>query len=163
SPGTCPGVTTTTSTPNTFSIQLNTNRFTTTYGGTGWVQFVYQTATPSTKERLCVWKVDVGVANATNNASGYDPKCSDITSTRTLFGQSAAGSREQNPIVKGWVGTDEGGAPTITAWAQLPWASSNPVLVVAPDTITGSLRGLPNDTKEYPFGLKGRWTNVSGD
>jgi hypothetical protein len=159
-PGGCPGVTTTTSTANSFSIQLNTNTFTTSYRGTGWVQFVYQTI-PGSGDYLCVWKVDVGVANATGNANGYEPICVNPQSTRTLFGQSAAGSRGQTAEVKGWVHT-EGGATLITAWAQLPWASGI-TAVTTTDTLTGSFRGLPNDTKQYSFGLNGSWTQVTGD
>lgn len=116
---------------------------------------------PGSGDYLCVWKVDVGVANATGNANGYEPICVNPQSTRTLFGQSAAGSRGQTAEVKGWVHT-EGGATLITAWAQLPWASGI-TAVTTTDTLTGSFRGLPNDTKEYSFGLNGSWTQVTGD
>ena len=159
-PGACAGVTATTQTANSFSIQLNTNNFTTSYSGTGWVQFVYQTA-PGSTDFLCVWKIDIGVANATGNVNGYEPICVNPQSVRTLFGRSAAGSRGQNAEVKGWVHT-EGGTNLITAWAQLPWAFPYTYAVTTTDTITGSFRGL-SDTKQYPFGLNGRWTQVTGD
>jgi hypothetical protein len=159
--GLCPNVTTTTNIANSFSIQLNTNTFTTSYSGTGWVQFVYQT-TPGIGDFLCVWKIDLGVANATGNANGYEPICVNPQSSRTLFGQSAAGSRGEYAEVEGWVHT-EGGATLITTWAQLPWAFPYAYAVTTTDTITGSFRGLSNDTTQYSFGLNGRWTQVTGD
>jgi hypothetical protein len=148
-------------TANGFGIQLNTNTFTTSYSGTGWVQFVYQT-TPPRGDAFCVWKIDIGVANATGNAKGYEPICVIPHSSRTLFGQSAAGSRGEYAEVKGWVHT-EGGATLIMAWAQLPWAFPYAYAVTTTDTITGSLVGLSNDTTQYSFGLNGRWTQVTGD
>jgi len=166
-PGGCPGVTTTTSTANSFSIQLNTNTFTTSYSGTGWVQFVYQTATPGSVEALCVWKIDIGVANATGNANGFENICVRPLSIQTLFGpiQPLFGQSDLSgkiAEVKGWVHT-EGGATLITAWAQLPWASPNTYSITTTDTITGSSRGLSNDTKQYSFGLNDGWTQVTGD
>src|SRR5262245_5997274 len=44
-------------TENKFSVQLNTNQFTTGYGKIGWVQFVLQSTVD--QNALCVWKVDV--------------------------------------------------------------------------------------------------------
>ena len=57
---------------NAWSVQDNTNFFKGTNGHTDWVQFVFQyfgSGTPNT----CIWQIDVTVARATHNASGYDP------------------------------------------------------------------------------------------
>jgi hypothetical protein len=54
-----------------FSVQNNTNYFHGTNGDTDWVQFVFQNFVSS--NRACIWQIDVTVANATHNNSGYDP------------------------------------------------------------------------------------------
>lgn len=57
---------------NAWSVQDNTNVFTGNNGNLDWVQFVFQyfgSGTPQT----CIWQVDVTVARATHNKSGYDP------------------------------------------------------------------------------------------
>ncbi len=56
---------------NAWSVQDNTNFFKGNNGHTDWVQFAFQyfgSGTPNT----CIWQVDVTVARATHNASGYD-------------------------------------------------------------------------------------------
>lgn len=57
---------------NAWSLQDNTNFFAGNNRHTDWVQFVFQyfgSGTPNT----CIWQIDVTVARATHNASGYDP------------------------------------------------------------------------------------------
>ncbi len=57
---------------NAWSLQDNTNFFTGSNGHTDWVQFVFQyfgSGTPNT----CIWQIDVTVARATHNVSGYNP------------------------------------------------------------------------------------------
>jgi hypothetical protein len=161
-PGLCPTVTSTVSTPNSFSIQLNTNTFTTTYGGNGWVQFVNQTI-PGTADFLCVWKVDLDVAYATGNGNGYESVCVRSQSTKPFLGPGSAGEGGQIAEVKGFVHASAEGATLLTAWAQLPWDFPYAYAVTTTDTITGTFRGLPGDSKQYPLGLSGRWTQVTGD
>lgn len=57
--------------PNAWSLQDNTNDFAGLNGHTDWVQFAFQDF--GSWDRTCIWQVDVTVANATNNAAGYDP------------------------------------------------------------------------------------------
>jgi hypothetical protein len=149
SPGPCSTVTSTKRTPDSFSIQLNTNFFIASNGNTGWVQFVDQTQPDPKlplKDALCVWKIDVTVANATNNNQGYNPVCVYPDRSTTLLGPALAGIRGQIAEVKGLIRT-VGGVTLLTAWAQLPWASQSPAAVTTTDTI----------------GLKGNWTQVTGD
>ena len=57
---------------NAWSVQDNTNFFKGNNGHTDWVQFVFQyfgSGTPQT----CIWQIDVTVARATHNKSGYNP------------------------------------------------------------------------------------------
>jgi hypothetical protein len=57
---------------NAWSVQDNTNFFKGNNGHTDWVQFAFQyfgSGTPQT----CIWQVDVTVARATHNKSGYNP------------------------------------------------------------------------------------------
>jgi len=161
-PGSCPNVTSPVNTPNSFSIQVNTNFFTTTYGGAGWVQFVNQTISGGT-DFLCVWKVDINTANSTGNANGYEPVCVNPQSSRTFLGPGAAGHGGQIAEVKGFVHKSSEGARLITAWAQLPWAFPYAYAVTTTDTITGTTRGLAGDSKQYGLGLTGKWTQVTGD
>lgn len=161
-PGTCSSTTTTVNTQDSFSIQLNTNVFTTNYGSLGWVQFVNQTI-PGGDDFLCVWKFDLNVASSTGNANGYDPICANPRPVRTFLGPAAAGIGGQIAAVRGFIQKSPDGTTLLTAWAQLPWTSSFAYAVTTTDTITGTSRGKPNDSKQYSFGLRGRWTQVTGD
>jgi hypothetical protein len=152
------GTTTTVASENSFGIQLNTNTFTTDYGNQGWVQFTYQTV-PSNVENLCVWKIDTTLGQKIN----YESVCTNVKSSRTFLGPAAAGTAGQIAEVLGVIrkSTDNGPA-LLTAWMQIPWGESFSYAVTTPDTITGKARGL-SDSQQHPFGLSGRWTQVSGD
>jgi hypothetical protein len=150
SPGACSSITTTKSTRDSFSIQLNTNFFPMKSGNTGWVQFVNQTLpdpnNPS-KDALCVWEVDVTIANATGNNQGYKSTCVYPDRATTFLGAARAGIGGQIAEVKGFI-RKQGGATLLTAWAQLPWAGPGySAAITTPDTT----------------GLSGNWTQVSGD
>jgi hypothetical protein len=154
---------------HSFSIQLNTNTFNTSYGGTGWVQFVLQTAGSDPvrreafleKDWLCVWKIDVDVANATGNANGYENICTSVAPAKNFLGSSGSGGLA---VVAGLTHTAEDGTKLLTTWAQLPWGSSYGAAVTTTDTITGTFRGLAGDTKQYSLGLgNANWVQVTGD
>jgi hypothetical protein len=144
-----------------FSIQLNTNFFSANNGNTGWVQFVLQSR-PNATDILCVWQVDVTVANATSNASGYSPTCVNVPKLRTVWGPDdpfpEGGKRTtfvgpgaaitEKSEVAGYLDDTQRGRPVrLTAWAYVPWAPFQAYAVTVNDQ----------------YGLRGRWTEVSGD
>jgi hypothetical protein len=149
---------------DSFSVQVNTNFFNTSYGGQGWVQFVIQSpnADGDALDGLCVWKVDV-------MANGYDnsASCVRFRRDRTFLG-SAADRRRRSVSLFGLV-QRENGARMLTAVAGIPWEESGPLgavyAVTTTDTIKGRYRGLQGDNTEYPLGLSERdnWWQASGD
>jgi hypothetical protein len=141
-----------------FSIQVNTNFFAASNGNVGWVQFVLQSNSSLDSDALCVWNVDVTVAVATKNASGYSPLCVAIPKERTVFTADRQEGRRTTFIgpgaeisersrVAGYLSKSARGLPTLGAWAYVPWSPFSAYAVSAPDT----------------YGLTGRWTEVSGD
>lgn len=163
-PGSCPTIKSAASYPDSFSVQLNTNTFNTSYGNVGWVQFVLQTGKGQigvpNKDYLCVWKIDISVANATSNANGYENICTTMVHDKDFLGKAGTGDRL---VVAGISRTSpDTGAPVLTTWAQVPWGFYAAAVTTA-DTITGTFRGLNNDSKQYAFGFGGNWTQVSGD
>jgi len=149
-----------------FSIQVNTNFFPATNGNTGWVQFVLQSqpddpSNPNDDDILCVWQVDVTVANATANASGYTPTCVTVPKLRIVWGPNDAwpggGKRvtfvgpgvdmNEKAKVAGYVSTSGNAGTRLYAWAFVPWAPFSAYAVGVADS----------------QGLKNRWTEVSGD
>jgi hypothetical protein len=163
------------STDNAFSIQTNTNVFpcskckdnspfaptpkvpnsASKKGDKGWVQFVYQqfhtgASTGKGNTNLCVWNVDVTIANNTANQAGYAPKCvypSKTEAVAPLEGKDApTGAAEVIGYVKC---AKENSDADCKLWvvAKLPWSpGSGWWSVSAPDSM----------------GLAGKWTNVSG-
>jgi hypothetical protein len=149
-----------------FSIQVNTNFFPASNGNTGWVQFVLQSkpddpSNPNDDDLLCVWQVDVTVANATKNASGYTPTCVNVPKLRTVWGPNDAwpggGKRitfvgpgvdiNEKAKVAGYVSTSGNAGTRLYAWAFVPWAPFSAYAVGVADS----------------QGLNGRWTEISGD
>ena len=153
-------------TENKFSVQLNTNQFTTGYGKIGWVQFVLQSTVD--QNALCVWKVDV-------KAQGYERTCTTAVQpagvpARTFLGPNAARRRGQSMQVLGVIQVANDGTKLLAAMAGAPWVDLGdpfPHLfaVTTTDTISGAHRGLdPNDSTQYPLGLtNNNWFSVSGD
>jgi hypothetical protein len=159
---------------NTFSIQTNTNTFkcapcangspfaatagipnsASKPGDTGWVQFVYQqfATGPVGKgnSRLCVWNVDINIANATSNAAGYAPTCVYPSASETVAGLDGKGAAIGAAEVIGYVQCPNASSDSgCTLWvvAQLPWSPGTGWWAIsAPDSM----------------GLAGNWTNVSG-
>lgn len=143
-----------------FSIQVNTNFFPGNNGNTDWVQFVLQSQPSAATDILCVWNVDVTVANATKNVNGYSPTCVAVPKQRTVFGPDdpwptggkkrtflgPGATMAESSKVAGYVST-AGGGSQLVAWAYVPWAPSSAYSVSARDQ----------------YGLRGRWTEVSGD
>ena len=148
-------------TPDSFSVQVNTNFFNASFGGNGWVQFVFQTPAwdDSDKDGLCVWKVDV-------KAQGYDRACVVFHRDRTFLG-SAAERRRTSVQVLGLVQRADDGTRMLTAMAGVPWNDPGPLgavwAVTTTDTVNGIYRGMKADT-EYPLGLSqdGNWWQASG-
>jgi hypothetical protein len=169
-------------TANAFSVQNNTNSFpcatcssgypfpavagipnsASRAGDQGWIQFVYQQFSLA-NWRLCIWTVDVNIANNTRNAgispgvdggyansstAGYHMKCAAVSSPARgpLTGPGALVGEGQ---IVGYVN-----CPTVVSKAgcllqiiaDLPW-------------LDGVFSFSDNDT----MGLSGNWNNVSGD
>src|SRR5208337_1176074 len=127
-----------------YSIQLNTNFFNGNNGHQDWVQFVYQdfcgnscggTDNPGPSS-LCIWNVDVTVAQATNNKNGYSPYCS-------ISG---------DPGNVGLTGTYE---TIIEAWVT---ANGNLVMYAFINGRGGLLSVVAPDQ----YGLAAGWTQASG-
>ena len=144
-----------------FSIQVNTNFFPAKNGNTGWVQFVLQSK-PKNDDALCVWLVDVTTAVATANASGYTPICTTVPKQRFVWGPGDSFPTGAHQTTFVGIGADIGetseiaglvddtqsdGVTRLTTWAYVPWAPFTAYAVTTNDTI----------------GLRGRWTEVSGD
>ena len=163
-PGSCTGVTSHQETADSFSVQLNSNVFTAAYGNTGWVQFVEQ-RTPGQSDALCVWKVDVTVANATGNDKGYEPVCVSvpIVAGRAFLGATAVRDITGHAHVEGLVQVGPNKQNLLTVWGG--FSSDNPCCasITTPDTVSGVTRGLSGDTKNYNFGFAQQWTQVTGD
>jgi hypothetical protein len=155
-------------TPNSFSVQLNTNVFDTKYGqfggGTGkWVQFVLQTpaADDDPRDGLCVWKVDL-------EKQGYDNSACVFFKRDKNFLGAGADRRRKSIQVIGLIQRSETGASMLTAVAGVPW--NDPELpfgsayaVGTTDTINGKYIGL-DDKTEYPLGLSeaDNWWQATG-
>jgi hypothetical protein len=138
-----------------FSIQVNTNFFPLNNGDTGWVQFVLQSQ-PNKNDQLCVWRWDVTTQNY------YTPTCTTVPKERFVFGPGnpyPAGGQQTTFV---GIGADIGetsevagilddtqsdGVTRLTAWAYVPWAPFTAYAVTTLDTV----------------GLRGRWTEISGD
>jgi hypothetical protein len=157
-----------------FSIQTNTNTFAcapcksgspfaaisgipnsaSEKGDSGWVQFVYQqfqTGSSAGKgnTRLCVWNVDVTVANNTNNAAGYAPTCVFPSQSEAVAPLDGSGAANGGAEVIGYVQCPTSSYDNCTLWvvAQLPWSpGSGWWAISAPDSM----------------GLAGNWLNVGG-
>ena len=145
-----------------FSIQVNTNFFTANNKNTGWVQFVLQSK-PDVDDALCVWLVDVTLALATKNTGpGYTPTCTTVPKQRYVWGPNdtfpsgahkttfvgiGADLNETSEVAGLVDDTQADGVTRLTAWAYVPWAPFTAYAVTTNDTI----------------GLRGRWTEVSGD
>jgi hypothetical protein len=162
-----------TKTPNSFSIQGNTNTFpcstcsngfpfaavpkvsnsASAPGDIGWVQFVYQqfASGKDGSSRLCVWNVDVTVAANTNNLAGYDHLCVSPSEAgfppQPLTGDGAViGFAEIIGYVQCPSPSSNGGC-TLWVVAQLPFAEGSGWWAMsAPDEV----------------GLAGNWTNIGG-
>jgi hypothetical protein len=158
--------------PNAFSIQTNTNFFSCSTcsagspfaaqpkimssasqaGDSGWVQFTYQSGGPSGPSGLCVWNVDITVANNTKNQAGYNPgQCANPVQTAALTGPNAVGLGAADAEVDGFVMCPTAGSNAgclLNAVAYLPWAAGSGGWwsVGSPDLM----------------GLSGKWTAVSG-
>jgi hypothetical protein len=151
---------------NAFSVQVNTNFFPATNGNTGWVQFVLQSRPdnvddPADDDILCVWQVDVTVATATANASGYSPTCVNVPKLRIVWGPDdpfpSGGKRvtflgpgaemTEKLKVAGYVSDTQGGGTRLVAWAYVPWAPFSAYAVAVADQ----------------YGMRDSWTEVSGD
>jgi hypothetical protein len=164
-PGSCTQVTKHQETKDSFSVQLNSNVFPTPYGSTGWVQFVEQRI-PGQNDLLCVWKIDVGVANASGNNKGYEPVCVALPQApgRAFLGATAVRDVPGHAHVEGFVQAGQDGKPRLTAWGGFSWDNPCCASITTPDTVAGATRGLANDTKNYNFGFgAGEWTQVTGD
>jgi hypothetical protein len=163
-PGSCTTVTSHQETADSFSVQLNSNKFTTAYGNTGWVQFVEQRK-PGQSDALCVWKVDVTVANATGNDKGYEPVCVSvpIVAGRAFLGATAVRDITSHAHVEGLVQVGPNKQNLLTVWGG--FSSDNPCCasITTPDTVSGVTRGLSGDTKNYNLGFAQQWTQVTGD
>lgn len=145
---------------DTFSIQVNTNYFTSTAGYNGWVQFVFQSMPDHTtpgfapwQDVLCVWVINV-------DAQVYTPTCVYVPKQRYVWGPNdpwptgahkttfvgIGAEQSERSSVAGYLAKGRDGAKLI-AWAYLPWAPFTAYSVSVPDQI----------------GLTGKWTQVSGD
>ena len=172
-------------TANAFSIQNNTNNFpcgscsngnpfravvgvpnsASHTGDQGFIQFVYQQFS-LTNWWLCIWTVDVNVANNTNNAkfsssiiinggcannnvAGFHRKCAP---------QNGASAR--GPLTGADAVVGEG---QIVGYLNCPTVASNAgcflQLIADLPWLNGVLAVSDNDTR----GLSGNWNNVSGD
>jgi hypothetical protein len=156
-----------TKTPNTFSIQTNTNFFTcpsckagwpfkhSKAGDQGWVQFVYQQSGSgeSASTWLCLWNIDVTVVY--DGKDGYKSYCVVPSKGNTMLPLTGAGAPEDFSEVIGYVDCAKptnAGAPdgcTLWAFARLPWVKghgSSWWAVSGPDSLT----------------LAKNWDNLSG-
>jgi hypothetical protein len=137
-----------------FSIQVNTNFFPANNGNTGWVQFVLQSK-PNNNDALCVWLIDVTTQN-------YTPICTTVPKQRFVFGPGdpyptgghqttfvgiGAEIGETSEVAGILDDTQPDGVTRLTAWAYVPWAPFTAYAVTTNDTV----------------GLRGRWTEISGD
>jgi hypothetical protein len=118
---------------NAWSVQDNTNFFKGNNGHTDWVQFVFQyfgSGTPQT----CIWQIDVTVARATHNKSGYNPT--------GCYAMSA-------------------GPETVFGWDYHDTPGFPPLLGVETVTITGEIQS--SVWPDY-FGLQSgnNWNSASG-
>ena len=118
-PGSCTGVTSHKETADSFSVQVNSNFFSTSYGNTGWVQFVEQRI-PGQSDFLCVWKIDLTVANATGNDKGYEPVCVRIPLVpgRAFLGETAVRDITGHAHVEGFVQEGPNRTNLLTVWGD---------------------------------------------
>jgi hypothetical protein len=147
---------------NEFSLQLNTNSFpctgcTTGYpfpadsttpniasqvGDQGWVQFVYQQYGDPAQGYLCVWNIDLNVAQ-NSKENGYKAVCVTTPVQHPLTGAGASSERAQ--IIGYESCTAPDAACTLSAVAYLPWA-----------------QGWYQATTLDLLGLNSQWTDASG-
>ena len=148
-----------------FSIQINTNLFPKGDGSTAWVQFVLQSRPGFNSDALCVWLVNISLAQASGNLLGYTPVCTAVPKQRNVWGPGASAWHQTTFVgigadinetseVAGLVDdTQADGVTRLTAWAHVPWAPSGEAYAVTADDTWGSI----------VTGLRGRWTEMSGD
>jgi hypothetical protein len=171
--------------PNRFSIQLNSNRFTTSYGSMqgGWVQFAYQTGPDlivqgQTGNQLCVWKFDVNVFDANvkdkaGNRKGYETACVP-TEPGVFLGPDATGSAVRpGAVVTGIVNKLPDDPHTYLAtlggfsWAPLTGTSPFPFYAVVTmdelDETNTTVKDLPSSGKKVSLGFRQGWTQATGD
>jgi hypothetical protein len=152
---------------DSFSVQLNSNDFSTPYGNTGWLQFVDQKI-PGQNDLLCVWKFDLTVFYASKDGKeGYESSCValPVVPGRSFLGATAIRDVVSHAHVEGLVRTGLAGKNLITFWGATSW--DFPLLkykaITVPDTVQGITRGLAGDISKYDFGFAGQWTQVTGD
>jgi len=161
--------------PSAFSIQTNTNQFpcatcsvgypvlgspgvpgsSSAPGDVGWVQFTYQQISPGPvgigNSSVCVFEVDVTVANATSNLFGYPNICVTPSSSEAvapLFGPGAPANSLAEVV--GYIQCPSPASNSgciLWAVAHLPWSPGTGWWAIS----------MP----DY-MGLAGNWNNVSG-
>lgn len=154
----------TTSTSDTLSLQLNTNRFAGNGGDEGWVQFVVQT--DATDSAVCLWNVDTTVAcqvvkdNVCINGDGYQPHClgGSTDTTKNRVGKRAGHFKNFDyATVGGSVYKDSTNKPVIGMVARFSWYDPADDFV---DANNGN--GLYSVVVDDTLGLAGKWNNVNG-
>jgi len=152
------------SSPNEFSIQVNTNDFTCTtckagypFGGTpgvanstsaagdrGWVQFTYQQGAPVYSNRMCVWNWDVTLYwNTQGKAASDQHTCVTVPENTTPL--TGPGAPNQSAEVIGYITCASAGNCLLETLGYVPW--------------TGSWYSV---SEQDTLGLSGNWLNVSG-
>ena len=157
-----------TKTPNTFSIQTNTNTFTCSSckdgspfaaskpGDTGWTQFVYQQSGSGkgVSSYLCVWDFDITAYFGSKEKDGCKSYCVIPSKKRTMLPLTGAGAPDEYAEVIGYIDCSHRSKASpdgcrLWAFAKLPWAKGGPSwwAVSGPDILT----------------LADNWNNVNGD
>ncbi len=164
-------------TPNTFSVQLNTNPFPATMGPSvfpagpadapgwvpgdpGWVQFVLQSYGASSNEfRVCIWQNDFKQGKKFTTASNhaYISNCVAASNSQFFHAQARDLQSLDNASVAGSAFIDANGTDhDLGIVAQLSWWD--------PAQATSDYRGLYATVAPDLYGLwqNGNWTTVSG-
>lgn len=133
-----------------YSLQLNTNEFPGVNGHkylVQWVDQIYETEPafyPGPANAVCIWQVNVTVAEETENKQGYQKKCIEqFTSQRFgLFGERPGMG------IQGWTATGPKGSVIGIIWTGL---------------VNGHTKWLSKvETDLYGLGQEDRWSEDGG-
>jgi hypothetical protein len=164
--------------PNAFSIQVNSNTFTTSYGSVdgGWVQFSYGTKPPD-ENNLCVWKWDTNVSSKkvvdkSGKEKGHEVKCIP-TEPGIFLGPNATGTAVRpGSVLTGAVVNLPNDPHTYLvaiggfSWAPLAGSPFPFYAVVTTDELDDTdttAEDIPSGGQKFNLGFREAWTDASGD